>query len=365
MTILLVSHTSELHGAERSLLDLARGLKKQNLDFIVLCPTIGDLPAILYEEDISVCLINLRRPMRSPLNLIKFILLWFPSVIRLFLFIRRNQVKVVYNNTIDGLYGPFAARLAGIPCIWHVREVKPKGRESRLIFRWLLQQIPTKVVFNSYATRYAYGKTDLDHWTVIYNGIAVAELTPSRVEKEPKREVVVGFAGQLVPHKRPDRFIKALAAANKVIPSIRGLIAGSGELKDELYKLILETGLDDTIDLLGSVDQMKKFYERIDMLVLTSEFEPFGRVLIEAMAMGKPVIAAAVDGVPEVVEDDVVGFLVDADDIGEYSVRICTLASDFVLRRRMGLAANKHVRDNFSIETYQNSLTDLLCQYST
>ena len=184
MTILLISHTSELNGAERSLLELAIGLKLQNIDQLVLCPDAGVLSARLNEEGIPTFIMDLPRPQRNLLKLIRFLVLWLPTMLKLFRVLRNKRIHIVYNNTIDGLYGPFAARLAGVPCIWHVREVKPKRRQLRFVFTWLLQLIPTVTVFNSNATLSAYATHVPERWCVIYNGIALPNVNnlPSKIK---------------------------------------------------------------------------------------------------------------------------------------------------------------------------------------
>ena len=121
MKTLLISHTSDMNGAELSLLDLALGLVQRNIEVCVLCPDEGPLCKQLRENDVPVTVFWLLRPQRNLLRLLGFILLWFPLVLNLTLYIKRGGFEIIYNNTIDGLYGPFAARLAGVPCVWHVR----------------------------------------------------------------------------------------------------------------------------------------------------------------------------------------------------------------------------------------------------
>ncbi len=92
--------------------------------------------------------------------------------------------------------------------------------------------------------------------------------------------------------------------------------------------------------------------------------EPFERVLIEARACLVSPLFSAVNGVLEVVEDEISGDLVAADDIEAYAVCICTLAGDDNLRKRMKNAARQRVQVNFSLETGRAHLKDLLCQAS-
>ena len=155
-----------------------------------------------------------------------------------------------------------------------------------------------------------------------------------------------------------------MALTRESIPQLRGIVAGSGVLLEDLKRLVKESGVVEYIDFLGHVDNMDMFYDEIDVLLLTSDYEAFGRVLIEAMAVGKPVIAAAVDGVVEVVDDGVTGYLVDSGDLKAYVECLKTLLEDENLRKNMGQAAQEHVQNKFSLKMYRARLIELLCQTS-
>lgn len=361
MTNLLISHTSDLNGAEKSLLDLAIGLKLQNINCLVLCPATGELSTKLEEEKIPVSYMSLPRPQRDLPSLLKFIFLWLPTIISLLYFLHDRGIHLVYNNTIDGLYGPFASRLAGIPCVWHVREVKPLNAQARKLFTWLLVHLPTITVFNSKATMSAYSNRAFSNWRIVYNGVKMNSRPPVTANKPI---VLVGFAGQMVAHKCPERFIQAFAIAKKACPHLVGIMAGDGLMLEEMKLLVKEQNISNSLQILGRVKDMVSFYRNLDIFVLTSEKEPFGRVLIEAMSVGCPVIAASVGGVPEVVEDGVTGFLVPSHDINAFAKNILLLARDRDLRIQMGLAGYKRVQDLFSVTQYCNQLVSIFKEVS-
>lgn len=357
MTTLLISHTSELNGAEKSLLDLAIGLKLQNINCLVLCPVAGKLSAKLEEKMIPVSFMNLPRPQRDLPSLLKFIVLWLPTVLSLLYFLHKKGIHIVYNNTLDGLYGPFASRLAGIPCVWHVREVKPLNVQVRKLFTWLLIHLPTITVFNSQATMRAYSNRAFLNWRIVYNGVKMNSRPPVSTNKP---SVFVGFAGQMVAHKCPERFIHAFAVAQKAYPHLAGVMAGDGLMLEEMRLLAKKQRISHSLQIIGHVKDMVSFYRNLDIFVLTSEKEPFGRVLIEAMSVGCPVIAANVGGVPEIVEDGKTGFLVPPHDVNAFADSILLLARNRELRVQMGLAGYKRVQARFSITQYCNQLIGIL-----
>ena len=177
--------------------------------------------------------------------------------------------------------------------------------------------------------------------------------------------ITVGYAGQMMLHKCPERFLHAFALSQQKVPSLRGIMAGDGQLLPQMKTLASQLGIGDLIDMPGFVYPLTSLYEKIDLFVLTSDQEPFGRVLIEAMAAYRPVIASRVGGIPEIVPDGKCGYLVTADDVPAYAEKIISLANNPELRRKMGLAAHQWVADNFSIDkyvdlilaTFQESLT--------
>jgi glycosyltransferase involved in cell wall biosynthesis len=114
--------------------------------------------------------------------------------------------------------------------------------------------------------------------------------------------------------------------------------------------------------MLGYVDNMTDFYNEIDMLVLTSDKEAFGRVLVEAMSFRCPVIAANVGGVFEVVEAGRTGFLVPPNDIEAYAKKIVLLATKSNLKIDMGRAGYERASNEFSVFQYRKRLTDVLKQ---
>lgn len=358
MKALLISHTSDMNGAELSLLDLALGLVQRNIEVCVLCPDEGPLCKKLRENNVPVTVFWLLRPQRNLLRLLGFILLWFPLVLNLTLYIKRGGFEIIYNNTIDGLYGPFAARLAGVPCVWHVREVKPRNNVGRKLFGWILNWLPARSLFNSRATQGAYSADPPSHWQVIYNAVEVHHI--SRPDYRDDGVITVGYAGQMMPHKRPERFLLAFALSQQKVPSLKGIMAGDGQLLPQMKTLASQLGIGDLIDMPGFIFPLTSLYEKIDLFVLTSDQEPFGRVLIEAMAAYRPVIASRVGGIPEIVPDGKCGYLVTADDIPAYAEKIISLANNPELRREMGLAAHQWVVDNFSIEKYVDSIRAIL-----
>lgn len=359
MTILLVSHTSALDGAERSLAALAEHLHQQQRPCHLLCPNPGPLADRLAAQQIPVTYFDMPRPQRAPKQLVRFLLLWPIVVLRLAIWLRQQRITVIYNNTIDGLYAPFAARLARLPLVWHVREVKPQKVAWRRPFTWLLRFLPHRTLFNSQATLHAYSPRPYAHWQTLYNGVPLPTL-PTDPGNEPP---LVGWAGQFVGHKQPALFVHAFALAHKQLPTLTAVMAGDGPLRPAIQQHIEQFQLQDQIRLTGYMADMAPFYQQIGLLVLTSSQEPFGRVVAEAMAASRPVIASDVGGVSELLSDEC-GFLLPPDDVHAFAEQIVRLATDAPLRHRLGANGRERIRRHFSQTQYAETLTSILIDVS-
>jgi glycosyltransferase involved in cell wall biosynthesis len=359
MTCLLVSHASTLYGSERSLLSLAEALFAQG-PVLVLCPRQGPLVQRLRDKGIPVRTLRLEYPRRSLEDVLVFVLNWLPTVLRLWRLMASEGIRVVYNNTIYGLYAPVAARLARLPCIWHVREVDHRGKLEARIFSWLLTRLSYRAVFNSEATMRAYSEQGAANWQVVYNGLPLSDLADRRYVQGTG--LVVGFAGSIVERKRPGLFLRAFALAAQRVPGLRALMVGEGPLLGEARAMAARLGIEHLVEMPGFVASMDSFYAQIDIFVLTSQREPFGRVLVEAMMSGCPVIGSADGGVPEVIEHNVSGYLVTSDDPAPYADRIVQLARDCELRKQLGVAGRARAVERFSLARYQDQLMDLVSQ---
>ncbi len=183
-------------------------------------------------------------------------------------------------------------------------------------------------------------------------------------KKDNAADFTIGFAGQMTEQKKPERFLYAFAEVKKQMANVKGIMAGDGYCCPKLRSLANELAICNDIIFAGYLPDLTLFYTTIDVLILTSDREPFGRVIMEAMSYGRAVIAANVDGVPELVEDGKTGYLVPADDINAYVRKIIYLSKNPEHCRSMGEAAYQSVRERFSKSRYQQEIINLLTKYT-
>lgn len=171
--------------------------------------------------------------------------------------------------------------------------------------------------------------------------------------------------GRLVaaePGKGVDSVIRVLPDLLKAVPDLFYVIVGEGDLRPELEKLARESPDRNRIVFLEkvTVEQLKYCYSRCDVFVMPSRQEGFGLVFLEAMALGKPVIAGCMGGPTEIVMNGVTGFLVVPGDLKMLALQLTRLLQDEVLRKQMGEAGRKRVTENYSFEAYRAKLRGLL-----
>lgn len=178
----------------------------------------------------------------------------------------------------------------------------------------------------------------------------------------PPETPVVGFIGALVNHKAPQDFIAAMA----LLPEpVHGVIAGSGHLEDKLRKQTLDLGLENRLHFLGYREDPLRWVASVDIFVLPSRLEGLGTSVLDAMAVGTPVVATRSGGLPEMIEDGSSGLLVDSGDIQALGKALTRVLEDRPLRDQIVAGALDRVRyfskDRMvdeTIQVYKDMLAD-------
>ncbi len=273
--------------------------------------------------------------------------------VRLAVRLRRLQPDVVHANSLkSGLIGGVAARLARVPVVWHVRDriaadYLPE-RAARLV-RFAVRHLPDAVITPSHevmATLGAPGRRDVER-VVVPDPYAVGA---APVDRTGGSVVEVAMVGRIARWKGQDVFVRAFASAfpdGSAQATIVGAPVFGGD--DDRYAAELEAlvaSLDPatSVTLAGARDDVASVVGRADIVVHASRSpEPFGQVVVEAMAAGAAVVATAAGGPGELVRDGVDGILVPPDDVPALAAALRRLAADPAERHRLGRSARQRV----------------------
>ncbi len=186
---------------------------------------------------------------------------------------------------------------------------------------------------------------------VIHNGQPLDELlrigSKERGNGE-KKLIKILTVGRLVAFKGHEYLFKAVKLL-KNRNDLKFYLAGDGPLKKKLIELHKQLKLNNRLEMLGFIDNIKPWYAQADLFVLPSIREPFGIVLLEAMAAGLPVIATRAGGAKEIIQDGKSGVLVPPADPSALAEAICKLADDREARLRLAAAGKERVKKNFSL----------------
>jgi len=184
---------------------------------------------------------------------------------------------------------------------------------------------------------------DAGSFEVVHYGIEAGP-EPPPLPGAPRLAIV----GRLIPIKGHDVLLRAVARAQERLPGLRLEIAGDGELEPELRATAARLGLDDAVAFLGRVAPVDPVLECAEVVVVPSFGEGFGMVALEAMERGRPVIASAVGGLPEIVDEGRTGLLVPPGDVEALARAIAELADDPARAASMGEAGRARALAEFS-----------------
>ncbi|MCD4830169.1 MAG: glycosyltransferase [Candidatus Cloacimonetes bacterium] len=257
-------------------------------------------------------------------------------------FMRKHRFDIVHTHSSKtGFLGRIAARLAGVPCVVHTVHGIPFHRcvpaPLRLLY-WLAEAAvgpctDRLVLVNRYYQRY-YTFVSAARRTTIYNAIDYDAVQPRRPRDDGLVRVL--WANRFEPQKDPLNFMLAAHMAVKRLPALRVTMAGDGPLLRQAERYVARHGLQDRIALPGWSDDIASLMCAHDIFCTSSRWEAFGLVHLEAAAAGAPVVATAVEGVPEVVMHEQTGLLTPPEDPEAMAAAIVRLAEDADLRKRLG-----------------------------
>jgi glycosyltransferase involved in cell wall biosynthesis len=267
----------------------------------------------------------------------------------------------------ENVIGSLAARTGGIGHIVRTYHGMPEPFEGlknvKYKFYILLDYLVSKLLVKRIITvsfeikKKLSQRLDVKKITSIPNCVNLDSL---EIEKLPQRvrEIlgvdddcrIIGSAGRLVPIKGYQIFLKAAQLIKQKEPKVKFLIVGEGPEKSNLEKLAEELGISENFLFPGYREDILDIINTMDIFVLTSFHEGIPMVILEAMGLEKPIVAAKVGGIPEVVTDQVSGTLVKPNDPEDLAEKSLYLLHNREVREKMGSEAKRRIEESFTAE---------------
>jgi glycosyltransferase involved in cell wall biosynthesis len=283
-------------------------------------------------------------------------------------------ICIIHSNSLSAqIQASFVRGRRDLPKIWHVRDVYPLRLSIRLSARFAALRA-TRIIAISKAVKRNLERMGLSEKriSVIYNGIELQRLeTVSRCRETARKEFqvsddccIVGMIGSVSYSKGQDVLIRAAPLVLKQFPDTLFLIVGGYFPENLSYyqgmrQLVEELDVKNEVRFLEPVEEVEELICSSDIVVnMSREREGLGRSLLEAMALGKPVVATGVGGIPELVDEDC-GILVDSADVTKLLEKLCLLISDKDLRAKMGRNGREKIERSFNIESRIRELEEV------
>jgi glycosyltransferase involved in cell wall biosynthesis len=353
-TILHLQKVAGISGSEAHLLSLLPRLRERGWDVRMLMlhedePGAWEFAKALEARGVQIDAISLRADV-DPI-----------AFLRLVAYLVRARPAILHTHLVHAdAYGLLAGTVARVPLRFSTKHGFNEFREAPyfgVADRAFASLAHVHIAISRGLARYLEDVEGFDHdsFEIVHYGID-PNGEPKPYEDPVPRLLCVG---RLIPIKGHIVLLRAFAEARRELPELRLDIAGRGPLEPALKARVLELGIADAVTFLGHVSPIQAAIERAAVVVVPSMGEGFGMVALEAMERGRPVIAAEIGGLGELVRDGETGLLVPAGDAEPLRAAIVRLAGDLELARQMGDAGRRRALARF-LQTSCTERTELL-----
>lgn len=346
-----------------------RRLRAEGHEVVVAC-TVERFREDLESDGARVVHVAIPRRIQ-PLNDLRALL----ALIALF---RRERPDVVHTHTSKaGFLGRLAARVAGVPLILHTIHELPqnsvRSEKAKFVYR-LLERLAARWAHHLVTVSYANERqilaeriTSPAKLTTIREGLELNRYEPAQPVAEvrshfgiPPNALLVGTVARLEPAKGYNYLLEAFQIIRGARPDTWLVCAGTGHLESEL-----RARGEKQVVFTGWVDDLVSTMLAFDVFVLSSLYEGLGIVLLEAMALGRPVVSTAVGGTTDVIVDGETGYLVPSRDPQALAARVLQLLADPERRAAFGAAGRKRVESEFRAEAADDAMLALYQRLSS
>jgi len=382
--ILILDTGKEWGGGTVSLLELLKRIDRKKYEFAALFyhnykkGTDSDIKSELEKIDVEFIHVEIKKRFiaKAMKEIVRGVLWPLPKTRKKFIaFHDHNEriqpaaraiASVLDEGDFDMLYlnnqpssnmeGMLAAGFSGTLCVQHSRvEVALTPDEVEEVNR-----VVDKVICVSKGVMESLVNSGVraERCAVVHNGVD-PKLTPARPPEKVRKELglqtgefLVGTVGSLIKRKRVNILLETIAILKKNGQNIKCVVVGAGPEEGALKEHANSLGISELVTFTGFSTDPLSFISAMDVFVLSSEAEGLPRVVLEAMVVAKPVVAARVTGPAELVVNDETGFLIEGGDAKNFANKVSTLLNSAQTRRRMGSEGRARVCEKFSMESY-------------
>ncbi|MFA4984799.1 MAG: glycosyltransferase family 4 protein [Candidatus Omnitrophota bacterium] len=362
--LLLVITKLELGGAQKQLLSLISELDKGAFEIFLFTAQEGLL--LPEAESLKGIRVKKSRYLERAINPFKDIAAFF-EIRR---FIKENNIDIVHTHSSKaGIVGRLAARAAGIENIvhtvhgWSFNDYQPPALKNIFV---LLERITAgftrRIIVVCHSdkrrglTRHIgeEGKYSLIPYAIRHDDFKGRNEKAREALGLAAGDLAVGMVACLKPQKSPQDFMKLACLSRGKAAGIKFVLVGDGALRDDVKRLIASSNLENNVILTGWRRDIARLLSALDVFVLTSRWEGLPVAVLEAMAASLPLLISDTGGIREIVRNGQEGFLFASGDVKEAHAKLGLLLEDESLRRRMGEAASRRVREGFYLAPMVN-----------
>lgn len=371
--------SQDISGADESLSLIIRGLNKENYNPIVALPAKSQYAKRYEELGAKVVIVPFTRIRRSlnPVLIFTYLFSLFFEVIRFRKIIKRFNIDLVHTNMEVVLSSGIAAKLCKVKSVYHYRNNaydRPKIVFDTLIK--ILNAIADRIFVISRATGEAFFKRGIRGKVIIlYNAIETARFA-SETKSDfflknfgvKKGNKIVTTVGRIHKRKNLEEFLLMAKEILKSNKNVVFFVVGDASLpeemkyKEKLLTLAKKLELSDSVIFAGRQNAIPHVMNSSDIITISSFHEGFGRVIVEAMALGKPVVGCDSGAVPEVMDYCECGIVYPIKDIKAFSAAVIKLLKDPDECKRLGEAGKKRVLENFTIDIQKKRIGEVYAE---
>lgn len=374
--ILFLSHSSELYGAERVLLQVLTSLSRKEFQPVLVLPRRGPFLEEAKKLAVETFVVPSKWWLTEKAGIWKqpFSWLWnIKSVARIARIIKQKDIDLVYSNSAVNFCGALAAKWQKVPHVWSIHEILGcNDAPVRYLFGKrallsLLSALSARIIVYSEAAGQPFRNKEKVRlvpmgfkWSLGERGLKEMLRQKFGLSKE---DYIIGIVGKIYPEKGQDKLVESIDLLQRDCPDIKLLIVGDvGNRRyfDRIKGFVSTRNLEKHVIFIGYQPDISGALSLMDLLVVPSSVESFGRAAVEAMSVQIPVLAVRKGAAAEIIEAGENGFLADSPDPPVLAEAIRSIREDPQLTRTAAEKGSRLVREKYTIERQMEKTEEIL-----